>query len=410
MNGVLQVRNQDYTASNGTSIILPALALDDVIEVLTFAAFNVSDTVALSTIDAKGDLLSGSADNTVAKTSVGPDFSMLFADSTAAGGVRWGGNYQVAGKNKIINSNFFYAQRGTTFTSPADGTYTLDRWRHSQDGNGTVTYTQQAFTPGVAPVAGYEGAFFMRQAVTAIGSSTVFQVQQRIEDVRTLAGETCTLSFWAKADTSRLGSVFVEQNFGSGGSVSTTPLSNIGGLSLTTSWQRFSYTFSMPSLASKTVGTNSYVQVSVGNSTAAGATLDLYGVQLESGPVATPYTTASGSIGAELVLCQRYYYRQVVDSATDAMGLGFATATTSVLIHIPMPVTFRAAPSAIETGGAYGLFDGATTLSGGTPTAYGYTTGMQALQFGVTGATQFRPYQLVSNNNAATFLGFSAEL
>ena len=75
-----------------------------------------------------------------------------------------------------------------------------------------------------------------------------------------------------------------------------------------------------------------------------------------------------------------------------------------------MPVTFRAAPSAIETGGAYGLFDGVTTLTGATPTAYGYTTGMQALQFGVTGATQFRPYQLISNNNASTFLGFSAEL
>jgi len=410
LNGVLQVRNQDYTASNGTSIVLPALALNDVIEVLTFGSFNISDTIALSTVDAKGDILSGSADNTVARTAVGSDFSMLFADSTATGGLRWAGNYQVAGKNKIINSNFFFAQRGTTFTSPADGAYTLDRWRHSQDGNGTVTTTQQAFTPGVAPVAGYEGAFFLRQAVTAIGSSTFFQAQQRIEDVRTLAGETCTLSFWAKADTSRAGSVFVDQNFGTGGSTAVSVLSNVGGVALTTSWQRFSFTFSMPSLASKTIGTNSYVQISLRNIVTNGSTLDLYGVQLESGPVATPYMTASGSIGGELDLCQRYYYRQVVDTATDAMALGFATATTSVLIHIPMPVTFRAAPSAIETGGAYGLFDGVTTLTGATPTAYGYTTGMQALQFGVTGATQFRPYQLISNNNAATFLGFSAEL
>jgi hypothetical protein len=410
LNGVLQVRNQDYTASNGTSIVLPALALNDVIEVLTFGSFNAGDTIALSTFDAKGDILSGSADNTVARTAVGPDFSMLFADSTATGGLRWGGNYQVAGKNKLINSNFFYAQRGTTFTSPADGIYTLDRWRHSQDGTGTVTITQQAFTPGAAPVAGYEGAFFMRQAVTAIGTSTFFQMQQRIEDVRTLAGETCTLSFWAKADTSRAGSVFVEQVFGSGGSTTVAALSNTGGVAITSSWQRFSFTFSMPSLASKTIGTNSYVQVSLRNVVTSGSALDLYGVQLESGPIATPYTTASGTIGGELDLCQRYYYRQVVDSAFDAMGLGFAASTTSINIQIPMPVTFRTAPAAIETGGAYGLSDGVTTLTGGTPTAFGYTTGMQTLLFGVTGATQFRPYQLISNNNAATFLGFSAEL
>jgi hypothetical protein len=410
LNGVLLVRNQDYTASNGTSIILPALALNDVIEVLTFGSFNASDTIALSTFDAKGDILSAAADNTVTKTTVGSDFSMLFADSTATGGLRWGGNYQVAGKNKLINSNFFYAQRGTTFTSPADGIYTLDRWRHSQDGNGTVTITQQAFTPGVAPVAGYEGAFFMRQAVTAVGSSTFFQVQQRIEDVRTLAGETCTLSFWAKADTSRAGSVFVEQVFGSGGSTTVAALSNTGGVALTSSWQRFSFTFSMPSLASKTIGTNSYVQVSLRNVVVNGSALDLYGVQLESGPIATPYTTATGTIGGELDLCQRYYYRQVVDSTFDAMGLGFAASTTSINIQIPMPVTFRTAPATIETGGAYGLSDGVTTLTGGTPTAFGYTTGMQTLLFGVTGATQFRPYQLISNNNAATFLGFSAEL
>ena len=45
--------------------------------------------VALSTVDARGDLLVGSADNTVARLQVGTNSHVLTADSTADNGVRW---------------------------------------------------------------------------------------------------------------------------------------------------------------------------------------------------------------------------------------------------------------------------------------------------------------------------------
>ena len=48
-----------------------------------------SDLISRNTIDAKGDLLTGSADNTVIRTAVGSNGKFLKADSGASGGVSW---------------------------------------------------------------------------------------------------------------------------------------------------------------------------------------------------------------------------------------------------------------------------------------------------------------------------------
>ena len=90
LNGVLLVRGVDYTASNGTSITaLTALEANDVVEIITFGAFNVADTIAASTIDAKGDLLVGTAADTIGRVAVGSNGTYLKANSSATGGVEW---------------------------------------------------------------------------------------------------------------------------------------------------------------------------------------------------------------------------------------------------------------------------------------------------------------------------------
>jgi hypothetical protein len=54
----------------------------------------------------------------------------------------------IAGKNKIINGDFSVWQRGTSFSSPSDDTYSsADRWKVSRDGSPTFTVSQQAATP-----------------------------------------------------------------------------------------------------------------------------------------------------------------------------------------------------------------------------------------------------------------------
>jgi hypothetical protein len=229
----------------------------------------------------------------------------------------------VAGKNKIINGDFGIWQRGTSFTN-LNG-YFADRFQIVASGSSTsVTTTQQTFTPGTAPVAGYESSYFARNTITTPGSMINLDIQQRIEDVRTFAGQTVTLSFWAKGDSPRTSLVYLFQSFGSGGSGDlyiSTP-----SLSITTSWIRYSFTFSVASIAGKTIGTSNYLGVGIRQVVAAGSVLDIWGVQLEAGSVATAFTTATGTFQGELAACQRYYEK----SYNQSVAPGSTTSPTFV--------------------------------------------------------------------------------
>ena len=90
LNGVLLVRTTDYTASNGTSITsLAALAAGDVLEIITFTAFDIATAIDKVLFDAKGDILVATAADTPGKLTVGTDGFYLSADSTTATGLKW---------------------------------------------------------------------------------------------------------------------------------------------------------------------------------------------------------------------------------------------------------------------------------------------------------------------------------
>jgi len=318
-----------------------------------------------------------------------------------------------AGKNKIINGDFEVWQRGTTFNGIVGGQYTADRWCGNFI-NGTINVTRQTFTPGAAPVAGYEGEYFMQLARTSTHASIADYFSQRVEDVRTFAGQTVTISFWAKvaSGTPTLG-MLVTQSFGSGGSgeVSTSTVDN----TLSTSWTRYSATIAVPSVSGKTIGAGSWmspsfvIPVSAGN-----LTLQIWGVQMESGSTATPFQTATGTIQGELAACQRYYYRFTSDGDYDVASMGNdAEATTQGTAHIKLPVTMRISPTTVDTGGTwfYSQYAGsAVTL---TSLAYRNNTskdvGVLVVQ-AASGLSTSVKYSLLSNNSTASFIGFSAEL
>ena len=91
LNGVLLVRGQDYTATNGSSITgLTALVASDSVEVLTFSQFVITNAIDQTLVDAKGDILAGTGDNVIARVAVGGDYQTLIADSSQTAGVRWG--------------------------------------------------------------------------------------------------------------------------------------------------------------------------------------------------------------------------------------------------------------------------------------------------------------------------------
>ena len=259
-------------------------------------------------VDAKGDLITATANDTPARLAVGSNGDTLVADSAASTGLRWQGNF-AAGKNKIINGDFGIWQRGT---SSAAGGYLADRWRYDLDGTGgTVSQSQQTFTPGTAPIAGYEGTYYLRFGTSVARSGQSYSVlNQRIEDVRTFAGQTVTLSFWARLNSgiaADFKDVYLVQNFGSGGSSSVT--SSLYNPTLSSSWARYSATFTLASVSGKTIGSSSFLSVEFGLASNKAILVDIWGVQLEAGSVATAFQTATGTIQGELAACRYYYYK-----------------------------------------------------------------------------------------------------
>jgi hypothetical protein len=90
LNGVLLVRTTDYTASNGTSITsLAALTAGDILEIITFTAFDLATAISNTIFDAKGDILVATAADTPGKLTVGTNGFYLSADSSTATGLKW---------------------------------------------------------------------------------------------------------------------------------------------------------------------------------------------------------------------------------------------------------------------------------------------------------------------------------
>jgi hypothetical protein len=327
-----------------------------------------------------------------------------------------------AGKNKIINGDFRINQRAFTSTT-TNATYGFDRWRLDTSG-GTVTYSAQTFTAGTAPVAGYEGVNFARVVTASQSASGNYSLlAQGIEDVRVLAGQTATISFWAKAasGTPKVG-VCIDQSFGSGGSAAAQTFSSV---TISTSWARYSVTINVPSISGKTIGANNTIYLYLVTSLGSGlpsygdiglqnATIDFWGVQVEAGSAATAFQTATGTIQGELAACQRYYFRNSADASNTfaTFGVAFATGSTTVSSPIYLPVTMRIVPASLDFSSLAFLNFGGTTYTVSAAVLAGNSQSPTVLyvQLTVTGATAGQVGRLTSNSSSSGFIGFSAEL
>jgi hypothetical protein len=333
----------------------------------------------------------------------------------------WNVGYGQAGKNKIINGDFSVNQRGFTSTT-SDGVYMYDRYL-TRTTDGTVTYSAQTFTLGAAPVAGYEGKNYLRIVTTGQTlASAITNVQQRIEDVRTFAGQTVTVSFWAKANsgTPKIAAEFA-QNFGSGGSAQVNTYA--GQVTLSTSWERHSVTVSVPSVSGKTIGTSDFLIlllfVSAGSDFNARTgslgiqsnTFEIWGVQMEYGSKATPFQTASGSIQGELAMCQRYYQVIVSGDAKTVVNTA-AYDSTSVYGVYRTQVSMRTAPTlSIVSGSGYYKYWG-NNNGGVNASAFSLDSASeQGARFTIGSVTVTTGYAYwIMSANASAFAALQAEL
>jgi hypothetical protein len=378
----------------------------------SWVAQDDSNAIQNSIINAKGDLIVGTANDTPGILSVSQNGDTIVADSSQAVGLRYQGNY-AAGKNAIINGAFDVWQRGTSISLTNNTTaYTCDRFYiYTSFSAGTSSVSRQTFTPGTAPVAGYEGQYFARY--TAGSTVTYFEFGQRIENVQTFAGQTATVSFWAKASANTTVSGTLVQNFGSGGSGAVS--TGAGSHSVTTSWTRFTATVSVPSISGKTIGTGNYLNFVFASSSLTGSqTVDFWGVQVEAGSVATAFQTATGTIQGELAACQRYYQRFGGPVSNPGMaGYGYSQNNTSVVYSIPPLTQMRIQPSAIDYSGLL-LQDNLNNTITGFSSVVIDTTVATAQCFAITlnksaAFTAGRTFRLLGNSSS-DYVGFSAEL
>lgn len=215
----------------------------------------------------------------------------------------------LSNRNLIINGAMEVAQRGTSVTgSTAGGTiHTVDRFFNHASG-ATYDSTQESVTLGGETGLPVQFKNYHKFNVTTGANNCA--VWQTVEDVTKVQG-THTLSFYAKGVNPAGGNIDVttRQDFGTSGSTAVD--TTLGNFVLTSTWQRFTFTFDAASVAGKTINASNYFRVmfhqpNADNGTAAW-NLQITGVQLEVGDTATPFEHRS--YGDELQKCQRYFQK-----------------------------------------------------------------------------------------------------
>ncbi|WP_095119245.1 carbohydrate-binding protein CenC [Pseudomonas sp. Irchel s3f10] len=232
---------------------------------------------------------------------------------------------QVYRRNVLINGGFDIWQRGTTNQGPNIGGYVADRFRCDWNGNAAVTISRQDFAPGQTEVTGEPGYFLRWQQTSAGVGATEHKISQSVESVRTLAGRTATVTFWARSDATRSLKVTIGQYFGNGGSEAVVKVVDV--FPLSTAWGKYSATFQVPSIAGKMLGANDYLRLAFDLPLNVLQTVDLTQVQLEEGPVSTPFEYRLS--GEELTLCQRYFEKSFANRLPIRANNGTGTCIVS---------------------------------------------------------------------------------
>jgi hypothetical protein len=330
-------------------------------------------------------------------------------------------------ENRIINGAFDFWQRGTSFTASAFG---ADRWINAGSG-GTITQSRQDFTLGDT-FGSNNPAFYPRQTVSgqSLASHAALTIQ-RVEGVRSYAGQTITILGWARR-SSGSGNMAVEplQNFGTGGSPSAEVPGTGQTVTLTSSWAPFALTFSIPSITGKTLGTNGndYLQldfwISAGSDFNARTNslglqtigVDLWGIHIKVGTHTTSAVDLyrQPELGPELARCQRYYQRRDYTNTTyQSISIARSYGNNAGTVYFHHPVEFRANPAfSSSSAGSFRLNNGANDATVSSVASSENTKSLSVVDF-TTGTTGFGTNQAVYVNRQLTsspcFVAFDAE-
>ena len=360
---------------------------------------------------------------------------------------------QFSHRNIVINGDMRIAQRGTSSTS--QGYQTCDRWRIDQDSGLTEACTQSQVTLSSSDTpyaSGFRHAFRITNGnQTSQDANDYIQLVQKIEaqDIdqcgwnSTSASSFITLSFWVKASIAQTFYVKIEATDAS--KTYTYPIA------VTTSWQRL--TTSIPGASGVTFnndngtgmriciipyyGTsyttsghsiNTWITSDGANQTpdfattwfsGNDATFDITGVQLEVGPVATPFEHRS--FHDELQRCFRYFRKFGANNALptpqqyNRFAIGYSPtggSSARFVIQLDPPMRTNPLNANLTTGGDFNTQPGSSGASSSITVDDNScnVNSMTILCDGLASVSTGDAISLHADGDTTTFIAISGEL
>lgn len=317
-------------------------------------------------INAKGDLIVGTGNDTPAILTVGANGQVPTADSAQSGGIAWAGPVM---PNPIINGNMEIWQRGTAFNTLSATTRLADRWTWTHTGAGVVSVARSVTVPTVAEAGvlfNYSLAVTVNTADVALAASDVYGVTTTIEGYnwRHFAQRDFTISFWVRSSKTGIHSVGLHN---SGGDRAITKEYTVNAadtweyktltFAASPSAGTWDYTtgigvmlwFGLASGTDRTTSTlNSWTSTNDIMSTNQVNVLDainnvfrITGVKLELGSIATPIQFVP--FEEELLRCMRYYQKSFLYATAPAQNVG-AISNEHTFVAIQAGATTQKSP------------------------------------------------------------------
>ena len=316
-------------------------------------------------------------------------------------------------------------QRGTSFSVGAAFPYTADRWQVIRGGVVAGMTFARAATGDTTNLPNIQYCARM-QRDSGNTSTQYLEMAQSLETVDSIpfAGKTVTLSFYARkgANFSATSDILnyrlstgtgTDQNLVTAGYTNQTQAIDANA-TLTTTWQRFQ---TSATLSTTTTEIGLRFRYTPTGTASAADYVEITGVQLEVGSVATPFKTYAATLAGEIAACQRYYEKSfpigtapansVVGGPMQAGAAGWIAYDANNVRSMPIlfKVNKRTSPTItiynsadIAAAGKWAYYTGtAWADAGGNAGSSINETGFYVTGNNSGAYTQHRPYLLAGN-------------
>lgn len=231
--------------------------------------------------------------------------------------------FEWSNPNLLINGDFQVWQRGDSFTGTGK-IFTADRWFIPLINNDSGNKVEKVKNTSDCP-----SMYAMR--LTRQNTSGKVQIYQPIENYSMYEGKKLTISFYVRAvGTPKFIGYRIGQN-------------QNGGITPTTSWQRVLKTVEAAHFTTDVSCGGFLIYTTDDGLFAANSGIEITGLKVELGGVATPFT--SRTYQEELALCQRYFYNPLYIAGGYPYLTELCTTTNGGAFRIQFPVPMRILPT-----------------------------------------------------------------